>query len=176
MLCEADYGPHEVNELAYTPTHIKPWIEQINYTGEDFSEYYVASWRFFRCSPVEKSNHEYIREHLLDSVIVNEKVVITPTFSDEVMGFRYYVMVHREADRSLRMADMFAKRIAAKGSLDPENEVKVDRKSIHYSWGQFSLLAKVNMCKEAGVTIFAARNKKFPRQHAAKLYAHMTEI
>jgi hypothetical protein len=85
-------------------------------------------------------------------------------------------MVHREADRSLRMADMFAKRIAAKGSLDPENEVKVDRKSIHYSWGQFSLLAKVNMCKEAGVTIFAARNKKFPRQHAAKLYAHMTEI
>lgn len=161
--------------MPYKPDHLKPWVEQINYEGEDFSNYYVASWRFFRCSPTERSNHDYIKEHLNDSG-GKEADVISPTFTDEVMGFRYYVLVHKDFERGLKMADMFAERVERKGSLDPENEARVDRKSIKHSWRMFALLARITVCRDAGISIFAARSNVFPEKHAEKLYASMTEV
>ena len=50
----------------YKPQYLKRWVEQINYIGENFDDYYVAAWRFFRCTPLERSNFRYIREHLRD--------------------------------------------------------------------------------------------------------------
>ena len=73
------------------------------------------------------------------------------------------------------MADMYAKRIKAKGSLDPENEVRVDRKSVRYSWAQFGVLARMTICKEAGVSLFSARRSEFPEHHAEKLYKVLSE-
>ncbi len=161
--------------MAYKPTHIFPWFEQINYTGTLFTDFYVASWRFFRCSPMERSNHDFVKENLLDSGAAPGHV-LTPTFTDEVMGFRYYVLVHRDADKALRMADMYAKRILFKGSLDPENELRVDRKTIHCSWAQLGVAPRINLCKEAGISIFAARSDEFPQRYAKELYNTMSEV
>ena len=158
----------------FLPSLVPRWIEQINYSGDDFSQYYVASWRFFRCSPVERSNHAYIRDHLLDVGAV-EGQVITPTFTDEVMGARYYVMVRDDFERGLRMAEMFAKRIAAKGSLDPASEAAIDQKSIRHTWNSSTMLSKILMCSEAGISLFSARSPKFPERHADALYAALGE-
>jgi len=154
---------------------LQKWIEQINYSGELFLDYYVASWRFFRCSPVERSNHDFIKEHLQDSGFAPGQVVF-PTWTDEVMGFRYGVLVRQDFEKGLRMADMYARRIAAKGSLDPEGELRADQKSIRHSWQVCGLQARIELCKDAGISIFAARRENFPIQHAPKLYAAMSEV
>jgi len=164
-----------LNKVTYKPTHIFPWFETINYTGTLFTDFYVASWRFFRCSPMERSNHDFVKENLLDSGAAPGHV-LTPTFTDEVMGFRYYVLVHRDADKALRMADMYAKRILFKGSLDPENELRVDRKTIHCTWAQCGVPARMSICKEAGISIFASRSNEFPQRYATELYAALSEV
>lgn len=161
--------------MAYKPMHIKRWIHQINYSGETFHDYYVAAWRFFRCSPRERANFDYIRLHLADSG-ADDDSVIEVSFTDAVMGFRYAVLVHESADKALKMADMFAKRVEKKGSLDPENEIIVDRKSIRHTWARCGLEARVHLCREAGVSIFAARKQTIPEKYAAEIYTYMSEV
>ena len=166
---------HTTNTPAFEPLYIQRWIEQVNYDGLPFDGYYVASWRFFRCSPVERSNHEYIKAHLKDSGAA-EGQVIFPVFTDEVHALRYYVMVRGDFTKGLRMADMYAKRIIDKGSLDPENESQMDRNSIKHSWNSASTQGRINMCRDAGISIFAARSKRLPAKHADKLYAALSEL
>jgi hypothetical protein len=166
---------HTPTPPSFEPQHIERWYETVNYDGSNFDGYYVASWRFFRCSPLERSNHEFIKQHLKDSGAA-EGQVIFPVFTDEVMGLRYYVMVRGDFAKGLRMADMYAKRIADKGSLDPENESQMDRQGIKHAWQSSGLAARVNMCRDAGLSIFAARSKKFPARHADKIYAALSEL
>lgn len=141
----------------YQPKYLKPWREQINYTGENFDDYYVVLFRFFRCTPLERSNFHYVREQLSDCGVGSETMVILPTFSDEVMMSRRYIMVHKDFDRGLRMADMLAARIKKKGSLDPEAEQQLSWTGITKSWRLKNIPTRVALCQEAGISIFAAR-------------------
>lgn len=140
----------------YTPEHVERWKEQINYEGDNFDDFYVIMFRFFRCTPLERANFKYISDHLKDSG-ADDGHVIFPSFTDEVMMCRYYIMVHKDADRALRMADMFAGRIKRKGSLDPDLESAMNWKGVRKSWHMKSLRAKISLCSEAGISIFAAR-------------------
>lgn len=84
--------------------------------------------------------------------------MITPVFTDAVMMCRYYVMVHKDFERGLRMADMFAERIARKSVLDPEAERAIDQAAIALTWKKSLLATRVSLCQEAGVSVFLARH------------------
>jgi hypothetical protein len=161
--------------LSYTPKHIARWREQINYTGESFDDYYIAAWRFFRCTPCERSNFLYVKEHLVDCG--DTKGIEEVAFSDEVMMSRYYIFVHQDNERALRMADMFAERVKRKGSLDPEQEERMCYVEVHKRWHLAKLHLKAAYCHEAGISIFAARSYDFPSQHpkADALFAVIEE-
>jgi hypothetical protein len=148
----------------YAPKHLKKWVEQINFDGDNFDNYYVAYWRFFRCSPLERSNFRYIRDHLREHNLP-EGALIFPAFTDEVMLCRYYIMIHEDCDKGLRIADMFARRVAADGSLDPESEVRLDAEAMDHRWHRMNRRARILMCAEAGVSIFLSRAKDFPAQN-----------
>lgn len=156
----------------YIPKHLKRWREQVNFSGENFDDYYVAIWRFFRCTPVERSNFKYIRAHLADCWALPDQV-IEPNFTDEVMMARFYIMVHKDADKALRMADMFAERIKRKGSLDPEAERQLNWDTIVRIWRLMSLRGKVEICNEADVSIFAARRENPTHESLIELLSEM---
>jgi len=152
----------------YAPKHLRRWITQVNYDGQEFHDYYVAAWRFFRCTPVERVNYQYIREHMSDCGAEGAQVLFTD-FTDDVMSTRHYVLVHQDFDRGLKMADMFAERVRRKGSLDPEGEHQLDAAGVLRSWQSTGLLGKMVLCREAGVSIFAARRKAPPAGTTALL-------
>lgn len=158
----------------YQPKHIKRWREQINFTGDDFTDYYVVLFRFFRCTPLERSNFNYVREQLSDCGIGSETLVILPTFSDEVMMSRRYIMVHHTFDRGLRMADMLVARIKKKGSLDPEAEQQLSWTGITKSWRLKNLASRVALCQEAGVSVFAARRAEPTHESLIELLSEAT--
>jgi hypothetical protein len=156
----------------YIPQHLEKWYERVNYSGANFDGYYVAIWRLMRCSPAERSNYNYVKAHLEDS---GEPVEVV-TFTDAVYTYRYYVLVPETSTKALRMADMFAKRIQAKGSLDPDGEAMEDLRGVKSAWKNSKLLAKIRMCSEAGVSIFAARREEFPTGvNGLKIYQTMNE-
>jgi hypothetical protein len=130
--------------MTFKPKWIEPWYEAANYQGEIYADYYVAATRFFRCNPMERFTYQYIRENLKDSVPESYKLlpgfppepVIEVAFQDECLVARYQVLVHKDYGKGLRMADMYADRIALKGYVDPdtvdmsdenEHEYKLDR-------------------------------------------------
>jgi hypothetical protein len=145
---------------AFKPKHLKLWKEQINYEGHNFDEFYVAIWRFFRCTPLERSNFKYVKQHLQDCG--DTTGVIFPSFTDEVYMCRYYVMIHKDNARALRMADMFADRVKRKGSLDPEGEKQLDVSHSQRQWKMSTIESRVQLCQEADVSIFAARRNTIP--------------
>lgn len=152
-----------MKQQPFRPQLLERWHEQINYQGDNFDGFYVAAWRLMRCHPADRSNFRYVQAHLADSVPADQRhLIVNATFTDDVYSFRYYVLVHESCERALRMADMFAKRILAKGSLDPDGESLEDLRGVKAAWQRSKLGAKVRMCREAHVSIFAARRPKFP--------------
>jgi hypothetical protein len=145
----------------YKPKHLKPWVEFINYSGDNFDDYWIAHMRFFRCTPAERSNHRYINEHLKDCG--DDTGIEHATFTDSVMMLRYYTLIHESNERALRMADMFAERISRKGSLDPELEAQMNERAVDNRWKKSTIPTRVQYCQEAGVSIFAARRNEVPK-------------
>jgi hypothetical protein len=126
---------------------IRRWLHQNNYEGLDYSDYYVAAQRLFRANAVARHNFEYIREHLhgaadnercpgcgyehperdggcvhgwYDPAKIERLNVIDVAFEDECLIARYMVLVHKDFAKGVRMAEMFAQRLADKGYVDPE--------------------------------------------------------
>lgn len=143
------------------PKHLTLWREQINYEGENFDDYYVAIWRFFRCTPLERSNFKYVKQHLMDCG--DTSGIIFPSFTDEVMMCRYYILIHKDSHRALRMADMFAARIKLKGSLDPEGEKQLDNSHSQRQWKMATVETRTGLCQEAGVPEEAALSDIIPQ-------------
>lgn len=145
---------------SFRPKHLKPWIEQINYEGQNFDDYYVAIWRFFRCTPLERSNFKYVKAHLLDCGDTGG--LLFPSFTDEVMMCRYYVLIHKDNTKALRMADMFAARVKLKGSLDPEAEKQLDDSHSQRQWKMSTIEKRQDLCREAQVPEDAANSDTIP--------------
>lgn len=105
--------------MDFKPTIIQPWIFQTNYQGSDYRGFYVAAMRGFRCTQRERQDFQYVREQLEGLMSPD---VITVTFGDECLIARYLVLVHGDFEQGLKMAEMFAKRLARKGYVDPESK------------------------------------------------------
>lgn len=146
---------------AFTPKHLERWEERVNYEGENFDDYYIAIWRFFRCTPVERANHRYIKARLSEHNIP-EGGVIYPAFTDEVMMARYYILVHKDCEKALRLCDMWAKQLKDGAALDPEAAAHLNRRAMEKHWAMCSVIVRVRYCQECGISIFAARRKEFP--------------
>lgn len=144
----------------YQPKHLQRWHELINYSGDSFDDFFIVHWRFFRCTPVERSNHKFIQDHLSDCG--NTDGVEFVAFSDAIMLLRYYILVHKDNDRALRMADMLVERMQRKISLDPELEQRMQDESMRRQWNQATLKKRVLYCREAGISIFSARRHSLP--------------
>lgn len=150
--------------MTYEPDYLKPWQEMINYQGENLDDYYIAAMRLFKCSPLERSNFEYIKHQVLGcfekpSDALLDNVVMVAHFTDEVHSLRYYVLIHRTADRALKMADMLVSRAMRKGSLDPEKEHQYALVACNGAWRNATRRDRIQFCTEAGVSIFAARRR-----------------
>jgi hypothetical protein len=102
---------------------LQRWFAQVNYEGIDYSDYYIAAQRFFRCTGMERATFTYIREQMHGAVDPSENfqdVVLDVTFQDDCLIARYMVLVHKDFERGVRMAQMFLDRLERKGYVDPE--------------------------------------------------------
>jgi len=77
-----------------------------------------------------------------------------------VLKRRYYLLIHKDSFKALKMADMFMERVKRKGSLDPEYEEKLTAEHLRRTWRNGTIRHKVAWCKEAGISIFTARNEE----------------
>ncbi len=100
---------------------LQRWQEMENYEGTDYSDYFIAAQRLFRCSKLERATFAYIREHMHEVYCAKyDNNVVDVTFADDCLVYRYMVLVHQDFAKGVRMAEMFAARLDAKGYVDPE--------------------------------------------------------
>lgn len=146
---------------AFTPKHLEPWVEQINYEGQNFDDYYVAAWRFFRCTPAERANFKFVKARLQEHNLP-AWAVICPAFTDEVCLVRYYILIHKDCQKALRLSDVWAARTKLGEILDPTMAETLDRKGVHKHWKMSNVSTRVRYCQEHQLSIFAARRNELP--------------
>lgn len=146
-------------EMMYQPKHLQRWQELINYKGENFDDYYIVHWRFFRCTPTERANHQYIQHRLRE---VGGDGIEFAVFTDAIMLLRYYVLVHKDNERALKTAENLLERMHRDGCLDEKLREKMHQESMQRQWNQATLKKRVGFCQEAGISVFAARRKVIP--------------
>ena len=83
-------------------------------------------------------------------------------FSDDLLKTRYYVLIHPQAVKALRMADMLARRVILKRYADPEQEISMDATMTYpgYVSGHFEMVVVDGM---ELMTTFSGERK--PKAH-----------
>lgn len=154
--------------INFRPQHMRPWQETVNYSGENFDKFFVVTWHFFRCSPAERANFKYIRRHARLHEFPRGSLIF-PKFTDAIRLFRVYALAHQDFPKVLRICDMWAKKIAGRRCLDHNGERREDESTVERTWRQSELRQRMEMCSDAGLSIFAARRTVIPPEVCAVL-------
>ncbi len=158
---------------------IQRWQATVNYEGTDYSDYYVAAQRMFKCSRHEAATFAYIRAHLNECAEVRGLNVIEVTWQDEAYISRYAVLVHKDFERGLRMARMFDERLATKGYVDPEATDDMDdderdqEPSVDFNAAEPTGLYSLIKLGDGRFTTLSAERKNLAREKEAAKRAEL---
>ncbi len=169
---------------------LQPWVEMENYEGLDHTGYLIAASRLFRCSKLERATFAYIREHMHDLGGVVDRYlpnVIDVTFHDDCLVYRYMVLVHKDCAKGIRMAEMFASRLDAKGYVDPESADIEDADDLEgFDYDKLPSEVPFNAAEPSGrytaikgfggiLTTFTSHRKSYARIREANKRAQLAE-
>ena len=170
---------------------LNKWVELSNYEGTNYSDYLIAASRLFRCSKLEQATFAYIREHMQglegESYGTYPSGVLDVTFQDDCLVARYLVLVHKDFAKGVRMAEMFADRLDAKGYVDPDSVdlddndecEEYDKLPVDVVFGAAEPTGKYHAIKGFGgiMTTFTVERKSYAKEkEAAKRALLLAEV
>ena len=150
------------------PRNLVRWRNYSNYEGHDFVEYFIVLECPADAGPAQRSNFlEAERLIKLDTPSTLRHMVITPRFSDHYYRWRRFLMVHQDCAPGLRIADEVVAKLEGHELLSKDAYLNEARGFLRRLWSKYSRRRRMEICAEAGVSIFAARHQSFPFHHPA---------
>ena len=148
--------------------HLQRWHALVNYDGIDYDTYYIAAARMYSCSRIERDEFAHVRESLKDC---GARGVIDVTCSDELLHARYYVLVHEDSARAMKMAEMFAARRHNKGYILPEEDAGdgAFESRVRELMSPAPVTGHFSLIPETGSTITHVRKKQISSRHEAAI-------
>ena len=162
--------------MTYIPEHLDHWTsadpatgEKINYFGPNLSEYYLAPIFVSRDSDtLTRSNWRVIQPQL--KALGAE----THRFGHWACGWYERVLIAADNEPALRLADEWAEKLDSYPVASEEDWSELEHDEAYRWWQDMGLRTRIEMCWEAGVSIFAARRKdEIP--DSQRLWDHLTE-
>jgi hypothetical protein len=166
--------------------HLRPWQAPDQrfepFIGDDFSEWYPIASRSRDATMLEKSNFDAALGALLDAAGAQgcddtDGAVQVMTFNHWGCGYIDRLMVHKDAPPAiLAAADDILKRLKNYPILDSSDYSAREWEYVKEAWADCSLDYRVELCREAGVSIFAARRTdRIPDDDNGEIYQRLRE-
>lgn len=160
----------------YTPKHLELWTPadpafpsgERNYAGADWSNWYIAYTKTRDASVLSESNWDEMKKALqpLSNDITEDgdelPSVYVMTTSHWAVGYIEWLLVHKSNEVALQKADELAERLKDYPVLNEEDFSEREWNYICESWENASVKERVDLCKSAGISIFAARHDTLP--------------
>jgi hypothetical protein len=145
----------------YKPVNLKLWTLPDNYFGANWPDYYVAYGQHRDSNTLTRSNFRCLLKAIGgeegDSVIVVEE-------SHWAVGWVQWIGIHKDNAKALQKADAIIAGLEDYPVISDDDLTELEHEETCQFWENVSTREKARWCKEAGVSIFAARRGDIPEQ------------
>lgn len=149
-----------------TPKHLKRWTQPKDYFGAEWSSYYSAGVGQSRDSDcLEQSNFAV----MLAALGGESETVIVVRESHWAVGWVEWIAVHELDTVALAKADEQCARLELYPVLDEEDWSRREFDEQYETWENAGLQGRIDYCRRAGISIFAARRSELPEDDNGRL-------
>ena len=142
------------------PKHLTRWEPPKDYFGAEWSSYYSAGVGQSRDSDcLEQSNFS----SMLSALGGESETVIVVRESHWAVGWVEWIAIHQSDEQALRVADVQCERLANYPILDEDDFSRREFEAQCEAWENAGLQGRMEYCRRAGISIFAARRSELPQ-------------
>ena len=146
------------------------WTHPKHYVGKTYYDYYVLLGQHRDSSVLQRSNFQLALEMLggeSDGVLVARA-------SHWAVGWVESLFIHCEDADKVAVGEEIEESLSQYPILDDEHYSELEESEVMEYWDREPLRWRVELCKSAGVTVFAARHDDAPYTYS-KLYDYLRD-
>lgn len=157
--------------------HLKLWVYPSHYAGADLSDWYPVVGKHRDSGPLDRSNFDAAWARLRavpgadwpaaklrtrwyqdDRDGEVHEAVMSTSFGNPLVGWSETIFVHKDAAAAvLAEAESILDDLEGYPALDEDAWSELEDDEAFEWWQEMGLANRVEMCREAGISIFAAR-------------------
>jgi hypothetical protein len=153
----------------FTPERLKRWAMPSDYFGTVWPAYYSSGVGRSRDSAdLEESNFAA----MLKALGGESETVDVVRESHWAVGWVEWIAIHQDDEKTLRIADDLMSQLEDYPVLDETDYLEREYETAQHTWRNcYSLKDRMCLCRDAGVSIFAARREHIPEEDPGLIYA-----
>lgn len=138
--------------------HLKRWEMPDSYFGAEWPEYFVFLSQHRDSDALTRSNFQCGLEYIGGE----SETVIVVRESHWAVGWVEWIAIHESDATALEYAESALKAIDGYPVLNEDHFCQLENEEAENYWQQLPIKYRVELCQEAGVSIFAARHDYIP--------------
>ena len=142
------------------------WKSPDNYIGAEWPDYFVFLGQHRDSDALTRSNFEcglvWLGGESETVRVIRER--------HWAVGWVEWIAIHESAAAKLKTAENILRRLEAYPVLDEEHFSELEWREAEQFWGTLSIRERVDLCREAGISIFAARHGYIPRDDSGYIF------
>jgi hypothetical protein len=148
------------------PKHLKRWERPKDYFGASWADYYSAGVGQSRDSDcLEQSNFAVI----LRALGGESETVMVVRESHWAVGWVEWIAIAESDAAALGIADAQCGRLECYPVLDEDDFCRREYEAQYETWENAGLQGRMEYCRRAGISIFAARRSELPQDDNGRL-------
>lgn len=150
----------------YPPEHLRLWTHPQNYIGEVWPGYYVFLGQHRDSDCLERSNFTCA----LEAIGGETETVHVIRERHWAVGWIEWIAIHQDDTAALQKADDIARKLQDYPVVNEDHWSELEHEEVCDFWASLSVRERASYCKEAGLSIFAARHDYPPQDDSGSLY------
>lgn len=145
---------------------IKRWELPDSYWGAEWKEYFVFLGQHRDSDALSRSNFECG----LEALGGESETIIVVRERHWAVGWVEWIAIHQDNIEALEAADEMLCAISDYPILNESHFSELELSEAENYWQQLPLRYRVELCQEAGVSVFAARHDWLPSEDSGYIY------
>lgn len=155
--------------MSYEPKHLKRWTLPNYYVGKLWPNYYSSGFGRSRDSDyLEESNFVTA----LKAIGGESETVTVVRESHWAVGWVEWIAIHQDDEAALRTADELRERYNDYPVLDENDFSEREWEGAQSCWTNLPLRERVDLCRDEGLSIFAARHDWIPEGDSGRIFEY----
>lgn len=152
--------------MTYTPEHLSRWTLPDSYAGAEWPDYYVFLGQHRDSDALSRSNFTCALQALggeSDTVVVVRE-------GHWAVGWVEWIAIHESDAAALQAADETTAALADYPVVDDMHWSELEYDEACDYWASLPVRDRVEFCRNAGVSLFAARRDEIPADDSGYIY------